>query len=417
MAELVIREYYDAESLAYQRLGAAAFHTPNPALTDPEKALADVREKEARHRREAVGDVPYRRIGGFLDGRLAASMDVSPYLVNFDGHTVLLGGVGSVCSEPELRRGGAVRKVFSALFEAMHRDGYVLSHLDPFTANFYRKFGYEAACQQVFWVIPTEYLPAYSNSGIVRYEGTEQQKADVHKVWSAWTRGVNLTQVRSDYRWEKWEKEHEPYASEWYGYLHYNAAGEPDGFLCYKTVFDGPQPMAVDCETGAFWYDGPDGLYALLQFAAGMKDYARELRLCLPASEDLSYMVEITGGWGKKLISRRVVNNGTTRIVDVKRALELCRCKGKGTVCIQVEDPGCLWNNGAFTLRFGEGENVVTPGGEPDITLSILAFSALILGRGGLQQALYHPGTCIHGNASALEQVFYPKTVFSQEHY
>ena len=418
MAELEIREIYGVDALPYHRLATACFHAPKAELTDPEKAAEFAVEHDKQWDRETVNGVRYRRVAMFDGERLAANIDIRPALVNFDGNNVICGHIGAVCSEPELRRGGGVRKVFARVMEIMKEEGMVVSNLDPFTANFYRKFGYEVACERVYWAIPTEYLPAYSNKGIVRFEGTEKQKEDIQKVWSIWTAELNLSEVRTAYKWEKWFNAHAPYSSDYYGYLHYNEAGEVDGFLSYQTLFDGPQPMAMDCESGAFWYTGPEGLQALLAYAAGMKDYAREVRLCLPGNADLMPLVEYIGGWGRKLVTRRTVVDGTFRIVDAKKALELAAYRGSGKVCIGLTDPTCPWNTGAWTVEFENGKATsVEAGGTPDIELTEKAFGPLLMGRGGLNQAKYHPGTVIHGNQENLEKVFYTKTVFTQAHY
>lgn len=420
MDELVIREYYDEETLQCHQLNVHAFHCPNKDLdpADPEKALRFAVEADRKRQAQSIGDVKFRRVGAFYGDRLAANIFSVPFLMNFDGHTVAAGDVGDVCSEPELRRGGAVRKIFMKLHELMYEDGVVVGHLDPFIANFYRKFGYEAANERVFWAVPTEYLPQYSGTGIRRYVGTEEQKADIRKVFAGWMKGINMAPVLTEQQWQKWYDDHAPYVTDYYGYLHYGADGEPDGFFCYQTLYDGPQPMVVDCGTGAFWYTCPAGLMGILGYAAGMKDYARELRVCLPSSGDLTPVIEITGGWGRKLITRRTVINGTTRFINAQKALELAAYRGSGKVCIGLEDPTCPWNTGNWTVEFEDGKAVsVKKAGTPDIRLTEKAFGPLLLGRGGLARAEYHPGTEICGDRKELEKVFYEKTVFAQCHY
>ncbi len=412
MSELEIREYYGEEALPLGRLSAMSLHLVKPelALSDEEAAAACVRTDEKLCAMEALG-IRYFRLGAFLEGRLTASLDMRPQAVRFDGHTVPSGHIGDVCSEPELRRTGAVRKLFTALVNEMYDRGVVLSNLAPFTANFYRKFGYEPVCENVFWTIPTEYLPAYTNESITRYVGTDEQKAAVREIYGRWSEGMNFAQVRTDPEWDDWFETHKPFGSGFYGYLHWTN-GKPDGFFCYQTNYDCERPMLLDMTGGAFWYTDPAGLRGILAYAAFYKDYARALYIKLPRDADLTPLIEITGGWGRKLVTRMAEIRGTARVVNVKRALELAAYRGRGRVCIEVSDPSCERNCGAFTVDFdGRATSVVT-GGVPDVRCSIGAFSAMLLGRGGIETGELFAGTEVLGDRAELDKVFYRKPVF-----
>ena len=412
MAELEIREFYGKESLPLARLSAMSLHLVKPEMAqeDDEAAKACERSDEKLCALEALG-VRYFRLGAFLDGRLTASLDMRPMAVRFDGHTVLSGDIGDVCSEPELRRTGSVRKLFAVLVNEMYDRGVVLSDLAPFTANFYRKFGYEAVCENAFWTIPTEYLPAYSNEGITRYTGSDGQKTAVREIYRKWIEPLNFAEDYTEHRWESWFESHKPYASGHYGYLH-QTNGEPDGFFCYETNFDCERPMLLDMTGGAFWYTSPAGLRGILAYAACYRDYARALYLKLPRDVDLTPLVEITGGWGRKLVTRLSEIRHTARVVNVQRALELAAYRGSGKVCVEIDDPSCERNCGTFTVTFNGRAISVIRGGEPDLRCSVGTFSAMLLGRGGVEIGELFPGTQVLGNRAELDKVFYRKPVF-----
>lgn len=370
------------------------------------------RTKEAAFARSDANNVKYCRIGAFVNGRLSANVDSNPQLCRFDGHSVVTGHVGAVCSEPELRRGGTVRKLFTALINQQYDVGVVLSHLEPFSANFYRKFGYEIAMQRVIWDIPSDFFPSYSNEGIVRYIGTPEQQNDILQVWRQFSAEHNMADDPTPNIWTNWLKAHTPYETGYYSYLHYSDK-VADGFISY--TMDVLNPETIYCDMtgdGAFWYTSFHALESLLKFLSGYRDYAKSVRLTLPEDEDITPYIEITGGWSRKVLRREIQANGTSRVINVKKVLELAAYRGKGKVSIRVTDPICERNCGTFSVVFDGKAKSVQEAKNPDIELSIGAFSVMILGRGGLDIAFRFPGTIFYGNRENLRKVFYPKPVY-----
>lgn len=411
MENIDIHEYYGDDALCYYQLATASFHQVDPTINVPGGVEDDGwRKKEAAVTASEAGGVKYCRLGAFMNGRLAGNVDSNPQLCRFDGHSVVTGHVGAVCSEPELRRGGCIRKLFTALVNRQYDAGVVLSHLEPFTANFYRKFGYEIAVQRVLWEIPSEYLPAYSNEGFVRYTAAETQKNDLLGVWRAFSAGCNLADDPTPQIWEHWLKAHAPYETGFYTFLHYTD-GKADGAISYAMDLLNPEAIYCDMTSGAFWYTSPASQEALLRFLSGYRDYAKSVRLYLPENGDLTPNIEYTGGWSRKCLRREIQVNGTSRVINVEKALELAAYRGAGRVAVKVTDPTCERNCDTFTVEFDGRATSVRRGGEADIELSIGAFSVLLLGRGGLDLAPSFAGTVLRGREEDLRKVFYSKPV------
>ena len=78
----------------------------------------------------------------------------------------------------------------------------------------------------------------------------------------------------------------------------------------------------------------------------------------------------------------RMFWNGMLRVVDVRRVLENCRCRGAGCVRIAVEDAILPENTGTWKLTFAPNSaNLVEKRrSSPTLPLTINAFSALICG-------------------------------------
>jgi hypothetical protein len=53
---------------------------------------------------------------------------------------------------------------------------------------------------------------------------------------------------------------------------------------------------------------------------------------------------------------------------------------GTGEVTLRLRDPFCPWNDGVFTLAEEGGRLEVSPGGVPELTLTVQGLTALVYG-------------------------------------
>lgn len=416
---LEIKEAYGMDALRYIQMCCAAFHRPNPSLNEPNVAeLLQKKDDELRSYRtgDQEGEGVYKRFCAYKDGKIIAAMQTEPHLSYFDGKLCGMSEIGEVVSDPETRRTGAIRAIFLRIFQDMREQKQYLSFLHPFISDFYRKFGYEVATDYTIWEIPNDYLPPADNTGIKRYVGTEEQKADIKAVMNACRAQFNMGKAYVDYHWESFFKSIDPYATTRFCYLHYDAAGAPDGVLIYTMCDESAEEtQTMDASHGLYFRD-PAGLQALLAFAATLSNYFKKLRLSLSAQTDISRLIpEMHGGWGKKNTTRRTWQEGMSRVVDVAEILKLANYRGTGTVTIKVTDICCDWNTHCFTVDFSKsGANVViTDDAAPDIELDIAAFSAMILGRFSMDNCDYLPNVKVNGNEENLAKVFYFKPLWN----
>ena len=106
--------------------------------------------------------------------------------------------------------------------------------------------------------------------------------------------------------------------------------------------------------------------------------------------------------------------NGMLRVVNVRRVLENCNCRGTGCVRIAVEDTILPENCGTWKLTFAPGQvNFVEKTEEqPDVSLTINAFSALICGARDVHSLAWIPDAVVHNAAAPFAGVFYAKPCF-----
>ena len=351
---LEIKEAYGMDALRFFQLCCASFHYTNEDLTKPNVAeLLTKRDEENRSYTVGENRTIFKRFCAYKDGKIIGGMTSKPYLSYFDGKPCAMSGIGGVISDPETRRTGAVRAIFQEIFRDMRAQKQWLSHLYPFISEFYRKFGYEVSADNMAWEIPAEYLPKADNTGIKRYVGSDEQKADIKTVVNACRSQYNMAICLDDHEWEVFFKGIEPYTASRFCYLHYDATGAPDGMIAYRMVAQpGDDPQMMDASHGVYYRD-PAGLKALLAFAATLSNYFKTFRMELSAQADVARVFhEMVGGWGKKNVKRSLTQMGLSRVIDVAEILKLAKYRGTGKVTLKISDAYCDWHDHTFTVDF-----------------------------------------------------------------
>lgn len=309
------------------------------------------------------------------DETLYGCIGVDAFPARFDGHTCLMGGVGGVATLPQYRRHGAIRGCMQSAFADMYSNGYLLSALYPFSFYYYRKFGYEAGGTLITWTIDMAAIDLPDVGGSIEQLLPGDDLSPVNEVYNAAAANWNLSSVREVFDADL-AKEN-TLEKKRYLYLWRDDAGVPGGFILF-TKKDG----VMDCMTNFGMANGlmfrdARALTALLRFAKAFAADYRAIRLTLP--EDIridAFVSEHTK------VQRDVGCNGMVRIVNVQRALELCRCEGEGTLRIAVTDPMLPQNEGVWEIAFAPGEpNRVARTDQPaDAEMPVGVFSQLLLG-------------------------------------
>ena len=385
-----IKEIYNSETVDYYKLCSQLFHS---------RKERDFFEKLADCDKNMSPD--FTRLGVYEGDALLGGIQIVPYVVNFDGHDVKMGGIGGVVSSHEARGKGVMKVCFKKAFEVMREKGQYISHLYPFRGDYYRLYDYEITCDTLTWNIPSEYLRPCKAGEIRGYNGSDEMKADIMALYEDFRKGKNLC-VKKD--WDKFFGSIEPSFTDRYAYVHYTD-GKADGVLAY--TFNNRPDDRPFIDVPVFWYRNKAGIEGLLGLLASLKDYTDYVTI--PCPDDLGMFVEFNGGWGKRDTKRNVKFCGSTRVIDVKKILELADFDGKATV--KINDSYCPWNNGIFTVENG----VVTEGGEPDCECGIKEFSALIMGR--FEKTEFVPGLDIYKNEENIRKLFRKKEMWLDEHF
>lgn len=367
--------------------------------------FAAEREKAATQPPDPAED----HYGAFPDGASepAASLVINKLPARFDGHDVMLGGVGGVATLPAFRRGGAIRVCVEASHRDLYRAGFAFAALYPFSTRYYSQFGYAAGAQARRWRVCLRDLAGLPDvGGRVRQLFPGDDLAPLTEIYNAVYGGVNLSVRRERYA-PSLEKEN--FLSQKRSvFVWEDGAGRPRAFLVGSR-----QGEDLLC-----WPDFPrksDGLlFADLQALTGLLRFVytaflanfTAIEFIAPSHIDLAaFLPELAG------MNCQAVLNGMIRVIDVKQALSLCRCQGAGELALAVEDPLIPENNGTFRLAFGPGrENQVSRTEDaPDLALGAGALAQLLAGCQGAGDLPWMPGVRVIRPEAPLERVFYRK--------
>ncbi len=413
-------KYLEEKDLrAFLRLHAKAFHIKSDALIDEAKMVERIEQiKMDVQQVHGEGKNGMYYPAAYCDGELVSALRVIPYVVTFDGKPVDMGGIASVITSPEYRNRGSMRLLLTDTLKKMYERGQYVSYLYPFSAGFYRKFGYDMLCEKVDWDIPMEFIRQEPHGKIKCYEDTDSCKATVKRIYETFSKNFNMCILRADgLSWKSFFEKVQPYKTDIFGYIHEGANG-PDAYVFYKRVLS-EKDSVMEVIGSAF--TSAEALRGLLAFLGTFRSHAAHIVITLPPSVDVTFMLCELNLHGSN-VKRETKYSGMARVVNVAEVLKRAKYTGSGTVTIKVTDEQCGWNNQIFKLDFDEAGSqtsvsVCEPHTAPDAEMHIREFTALIFGRYDLSHVAYLDGVKINGNEAALRKVFYKKDIFTDDRF
>lgn len=405
---MIIRKIRAQELERCQQLFAVAFEC---GMAHPERSAqeaVDAARLRPSGREEVYWD---SRWAAFEDddATMMATFAVLPWTANFDGHAVPMAGIGGVASLPQYRRGGAIRGCFEAALRDMYASGFVFSYLYPFSNAFYRKFGYELACDAAQWRLRLAGLPERETAGSWRLcEPERTLEADIRAIDALRQKRYNGMVIAGDMEY-LWTREN-PFATKVYTYVYYDAAGVP---LSYMTLVPEAN-RELTCRRFVFNdREGLLGLLALLRRFAADHSHAS---MALPVDVDLQGLLsEYCFG----NVERSLLQRGMARAVNVEAMLRMARMRGAGELVVAVRDDQIPENNAAFELRFAEerANTVRRTEATPDVALTVQDFSRLILGCCAAADPMWLPDVELNCAPERAAQVFYRKPAFISQYF
>ncbi len=312
--------------------------------------------------------------GTFInDGKtLISQLECSLKKNFYCGEKIGCAAVGGVASKPEYRRMGGVRAMFDTVFEYAVNNGALVSMLYPFSAEYYRKFGYET----IFRCIHAE-CSFKSFENIERFNevtlAREEHKDVIKNIYSEIAQKYNMLFVRDNYENFCFT----PYKSCVFTY--FVNRDDAKGYVSFTL-----NRSARTVNVSEILFNNKTALLNLLGFIRiydGNYDTVHfdKLPVLSPVFEAIKDE--------NKLVRRVYTYEGAARILDVEGILKATGYpEEKGCFSIKITDPQIEKNNAVFTVSYEKGECEVRKNvsAEYDIAMDIPAASRIILGREGL---------------------------------
>ncbi len=347
------------------------------------------------------------------DRTMMSTLTVIPYRANFDGHNMLMMGIGGVATLPQYRKCGGIRHCFEKALPDMYLQGAAFSYLYPFSTSFYRKFGYELGCERGCWKLKLSGMPKTVVEGTCHLlEPGAELKRDIRHVYEAWQNRYNLMTIDEEIEY-RWIDKADPFRDKEYTYLYRSASDEPKGLVTYRPVIDDGD-RTLECTR--FFFVDLEGFYGLLALLGTLSADHSHITLRLPTDVDLG---GILPEWSFGTAIERREQAGMVHVVNVERVFRMARMRGTGSLSIDIAGPLIPQNNGRFFVAFADSvTSDIRCTREPaDIALIIQDFSRLICGRYGLTALPYLPQVQLFCKTEKATKVFYQKPMFITRYF
>ncbi|RKQ32282.1 GNAT family N-acetyltransferase [Oceanobacillus halophilus] len=354
-------------------------------------AFQYVLSKEALEKKKHEAD--RHIIWGVMDNEeIAAKLHLIPLTVYINGKDFEMGGISAVATWPEYRRKGMIKDLLLHALKYMKANGQTVSYLHPFSAPFYRQYGWEMTFAEKTYEIPIERLKKrWHESGFVKRINPDIPL--LHDIYSRFVKLYNGALTRDEMWWQQriLNEDNQVVA------VAYNNENQAEGYLIYEVK---KEVFTVD----EMAYCTPNGLKILLQFIANHDSMAKKVEMTVPENDNLPLLVE------EPRFNQKVKPYFMARIVDVSAFLNqyIYQNSTKSfSLLLRVEDTFFSDNSGDYILEQTNGQVHVTRAAETKnqvaIQCSIQQLTSMFFGYKRPRE-LYDMGL-ISGNSNDIDQL------------
>lgn len=336
------------------------------------------------------------------DGNLTARIINNHFYCQFDGQSVMCGGIGAVSTLPEYRNTGAIRAIFEKLLPAARERGEILSALYPFSHSFYRKFGYETISLKTEFKFRPDELKGHRHDGWSKLWKPEEDVSEFTKLYSDFAKNYSLSIQRDDKKMKSEMIKGEYYKDRRFCYL----LGDDSGATAYVVFQDKGDTVFVN---EAVWKN-KIGFEAMLGFLARFSAEYANIVLPLPTNIDLRHFVS-----NPYHIEVNSKIEYMIRVMNAEKVLQLMNKTEAESFIIKIYgDEQIPENNGTWKV---DSESVTACQDEPDFEMSAKAFSQGIAGGANSEALKLRPDVLIRNKEDLFGKIFARKSIYVGDHF
>ncbi|MHA2379114.1 MAG: GNAT family N-acetyltransferase [Candidatus Thorarchaeota archaeon] len=331
-----------------------------------------------------------------LDGKVVANVSFFSHSWNLiRGNNIKFAAVWGVATEPQHRRKGLIRKLFTEVFPKMRDEGLSLTILDPFLRSFYERFGYALAETRMKHILkPSHLRPIKGPSDVSNRELEDPEESEtIYEVERSMAR-FGSRAFHTPRTLQRMIKSHHFHLLE--------RNGEPVGAV--KFVFKGSEDnreLIVGYSPYTSDYVFPAIVELISQYAVPVKKVSW---ICDTESPVRHFLAEVHDAESHSMGCMMM------RVVDFEDYCQQIKIPETATesVVLRLVDDYCPWNNGVFRIEPSNGRlEVERSEGEPEIELDAHGLSGVISGHTpSTVLRAFGEITCSANTAANLEAIF-----------
>ena len=279
-----------------------------------------------------------------------------------------MAGVGYVASDPIYRGQGSIKALFAEVLQYLYEKQVAYAQLAPFSAGFYRQFGFEEAFYQKQYRFGFDAFERtnFQHDLHLKRGSYDELLADIQTVYQKAHQGGLW---REDW-W--WQRLHIYYPNRFYVVIYDET--HPVGYLIYRK-------MGSTFQVEELIYLHFNALKASLQYIKSHQSTFQEVTICASIQERLEWLFP-----EQKRIEIKIRPYMMKRILHIEQIL--AQYEALNSLVIQVtQDDICSQNVGYWQYHGDSWQK--TTAKEADLSADITTFSALLLGELTVDEAIF----------------------------
>ena len=306
--------------------------------------------------------------GSYHNNQLTNGLMINLFPSYLNHHKLQMAGVGYVASDPIYRGQGSIKALFDEVLQYLYEKQVAYAQLAPFSAGFYRQFGFEEAFYQKQYRFGFDAFERtnFQHDLHLKRGSYDELLADIQTVYQKAHQGG----LWRENWW--WQRLHIYYPNRFYVVIYDEI--HPVGYLIYRK-------MGSTFQVEELIYLHFNALKASLQYIKSHQSTFQEVTICESIQERLEWLFP-----EQKRIEIKICPYMMKRILHIEQILT--QYEALKSLVIQVtQDDICSQNVGYWQYHGDSWQK--TTAKEADLSADITTFSALLLGELTVDEAIF----------------------------